>query len=429
MGRKPDPKPYRHVVVRYQLPDGRRCKSTAEGARKVSTLTQTYYADLPPREPGGRPERVSLETDNETRAWKKLGELLDEREREAAGLAAPILRHSVRPIAEHLADFAQELRDGGNTSETQVKLLSGRLAELCRLAKWQRLPQIDRASALGALSRLTRERVRGMPGGYEGRSAQTRNHYLRHLKQFVTWCVRSERMERDTVALVEPVDVESARRHPRRSPSDGDVGTLMSYLGGAFVPAGKSEPLVPAVRCGMSGPARALGYRLCMATGYRAKELRTLTRTSFDLDAGKVRGQAAHTKNRKDVQTDLPSWLVAELRAHFEAGGQAWQRWPNRWPGKLLWLDQQACGVAHQTEEGFFDFHSLRVWFCTFAASQPGISPKTLQAMARHSDPRLTLKIYAKVQGAEVRKVVESMPRPGAADGPARAEPHTGSTS
>jgi hypothetical protein len=69
--------------------------------------------------------------------------------------------------------------------------------------------------------------------------------------------------------------------------------------------------------------------------------------------------------------------------------------------------------VAHQTEAGFFDFHSLRVWYCTWASNCPGISPKTLQIMARHSDPRLTLKTYARAQQAEVRKVVDQLPRPG----------------
>lgn len=162
----------------------------------------------------------------------------------------------------------------------------------------------------------------------------------------------------------------------------------------------------------MDGPARALGYRVCMATGFRAKELRTLARESFDLDAETVRGKAAHTKNRKDVVMPLPPWLAAELRAHFDAGGGCWGRWPKKWPGRLLWLDQQACGVAHETAEGFFDFHSWRKWYVTWAANQPNISPKTLQSLARHSDPRLTMRVYAVAQQEEMKRTVGALPDP-----------------
>lgn len=419
MGRRPEPKPRRITVIRYQLKDGTRCKKGDPGAIKKKTVTDTYYVIFPPREPGGKPDKISLETTNESHAWTKLNELIARRANEDAGIAAPQLRHAVRPISEHLAEWSQELRDGGRTSETQVRLLEGRMAILVGLAGWQRLTQIDRASALSSLARLTKERARGMAEGHQGRGAQTRNHYLRHLKQFVNWCVEDGRLMRDPVAIIEPVDVESARRHPRRSPSEQDIGTLMAYLDGACCPAlpegasGPTLPLIPPVRCGMSGSRRSLGYRVCMATGYRAKELRTLTRERFDLDAGTVRGKAAHTKDRKDVTTNLPAWLVEELRIHFDAGGGCWEQWPKKWPGRLLKLDQEACGIVHETEEGFFDFHSLRVWFCTWAANQPGISPKTLQALARHSDPRLTLKIYARTQNDEVKKVVAEMPRLG----------------
>lgn len=423
MGRKQELRPYRHTVTRYEL-GGKRVPSGTPGAVKRTTTTETYYVDLP-RGPGRKAERVSLETTSEKEAWKKVDELLLRREREAAGLESPALRHAARPLAEHLADWGRHLRDGGNTGEDQVKLLAGRMKKLCELAGWRRLPQIDRASATSALARLQRERARGMAGGYKGRGARTRNHYLRHLKQFVTWCVGDGRLERDPVALVAPVDVESARRHVRRSPSDADVGTLMLYLEGAFVPGvpegecGPPRPpgmaLEPPPRNGMDGPARALAYRLCMATGFRGKELRALSRASFDLARGTVRGVAAHTKNRKEAVLPLPPWLARELRAHFDAGGGCWGRWSKRWPGRILRLDQEACGVAHETDEGFFDFHSLRVWYCTFAANAPGISPKTLQALARHSDPRLTLKVYARQQDEEMRRVVDRLPRPGGA--------------
>lgn len=413
MGRRQPPRPRRHTVTRYQLPDGTRCAKDTPGAVKIKALTDTYYVKLP-RE-GLPPERISLETANEQEAWDKLRALLLARERAAAGLDAPAVRHASRPIGEHLADWKTHLQDAGNTGAKQVGLLMSRMGELVGLAGWERLGQIDRASALRALSKLTATRGRGVALGHEGRSARTRNHYLRHLKQFTRWCVEDGRLERDPAALVAPVDVESARRHVRRAPSARDVGRLMSYLEGTYCPAEGEPPLAPPVRNGvLTGPLRALGYRVCMATGFRGKELRLLGRRSFDLDAGTVRGLAAHTKSRKEAVLPLPPWLIEELRQHFDAGGGCWERWDKCWPGRLLKADLEACGIPYETDEGVFDFHALRVFFCTFCASSPDISPKTLQALARHSDPGLTLRIYAKAQEQQMRDVVDRMPRPGA---------------
>jgi len=63
----------------------------------------------------------------------------------------------------------------------------------------------------------------------------------------------------------------------------------------------------------MTGPQRALLYRLAIETGLRANEIRSLTRASFDLDACTVTVVAGSSKRRrKDVQIISKS-LAAEL--------------------------------------------------------------------------------------------------------------------
>ena len=58
----------------------------------------------------------------------------------------------------------------------------------------------------------------------------------------------------------------------------------------------------------------------------------------------------------------------------------------------------------------FFDFHSLRVWYCSAIANTAGISPKVMMELCRHSTPALTLKVYAKVNQQEAKRVVSELP-------------------
>lgn len=420
MGRKLKPRPELPVVTRYVTPDGKRCSKSHPQARKVTTRAESYFVRLPNPETGKR-EWFPLKTIDQATAWVRLREELDRRAREEAGLGGPLLVHATRPLAEHIEEWVAELADAGRTGEEQRKLVRARVLKLVELAGWERLPQITRATALSALAGLQKERCRGMPADHQGRSAQTRNHYLRALKQFCTWAAEDGRMERSPVAGLDPVNVDVDRRHARRVPADQEVARLLAYLGGLLVPEGQASPIAAAVRCGMDGPTRALGYLVCMATGLRADELRGLSAVSFDLDHATVTSRAGRNKNRKTATLHLPPWLVAELQAHFAGGGGCWERFPENHPGRLLKADLAACEVEYalETADGprYFDFHALRHWYLTWAGNLPGISPKALQTLARHADPALTLKVYAAPLDEEVRRAVGGLKKPGS--GPA----------
>ena len=57
----------------------------------------------------------------------------------------------------------------------------------------------------------------------------------------------------------------------------------------------------------MSGPDRALAYRLALATGFRAEESRSLTPESFQLDAPHPRivPRPADEKARRGVEQSV----------------------------------------------------------------------------------------------------------------------------
>jgi site-specific recombinase XerD len=76
-------------------------------------------------------------------------------------------------------------------------------------------------------------------------------------------------------------------------------------------------------------------------------------------------------------------------------------------------VDLEAAKIACETDSGFADFHSLRGDFISYVVSS-GASVKTCQTLARHSNPQLTIGIYAKVSLHAINGAVESLPDLGA---------------
>lgn len=388
-------KPTRLAITRYVNAEGRQCSKSTPGARKVTAHTDGYYARFKGRKP------INLHTTDQGQAWINLRALMSKENDRRAGIVDDTVEHARTPFEQHVEEWLAAVRTK-KTSEGEIALKKGRLLILRAVAGWKRITDITEDSTADALARL-QDGVDGRPGV----SAQTRNHYTAHVRQFTRWLTRKSRLRKDPLLALEKINVEADRRHDRRCPTDAEIAALLAEV---------DRPDAP-VRRGMSGPQRALGYRVSMATGFRAGELRRLTRESFDLASGTVKCRAAYSKNKKVAVQHLPPWLVAELEVWFAGGGRLWDALTQQFPGRVLKADLAAAGVAWMVEvDGiplFFDFHAPRVWYISWAASLPGISPKTLMEMARHSDPRLTLRVYAKAKDEQVKATVAQLPRPG----------------
>jgi integrase len=397
------PKPYRATIVRYLDAEGRRCRSTDPGARKVVTRSNSYYADI---WLNNKRERINLETTNLTVAWRNLRAELKRRADEELGIRDRYTDAAQKALAEHLDDWLRAVEAGGATSK-HVAGLRQKVELLAAEAGWVRATDIDRQGATLALARLC------APGEGErrkakGRSAQTRNHLTSAARQFAAWLHQEGRLREDPLRGLARVDVGADRRHDRRTPTGEEVAKLFEALAREDAPA----------RAGMTAAQRGLGYRVAMATGLRANELRSLTRDSFDLDGCRIVLAARSSKRRTEDSLPLPPWLVALLRAWLEAGGGLWEAFPEWHPGSILKLDLAAAGVAYALpgpggRELFFDFHSLRHWYCTWAAHVPGISPRTLLALTRHSTVELAMGTYGMTRAGDVRAAVDGMPEPG----------------
>jgi integrase len=226
------------------------------------------------------------------------------------------------------------------------------------------------------------------------------------LKAFASWLVDAERLARNPLRKLAKIKI-TEYRHKRRVPTDDEVRKL----------AEATDRPGARVRFGMTGPQRMLGYRLCMATGFRFGELKTLDRECFDLDGAAVTLPARKDKRRKGARQPLPAWLVDELRAWFAVGGGCWRTYPKWHAVRVLKADLKAAGVPYVVQgaehKEFLDMHSLRGWFVSKLAEQPGIDPKTLMDLARHSTADLTLKVYARSRDDLQRQAVGNVGRPG----------------
>lgn len=372
------PQPRRIWVTRWVMKDGTVVKPKTPGAKKERTKTKTYYAYV-------RGKRVALGTEDLGEAWERLRRLL----RGDDGVADAYRR---APLPELLEEWLRVRRAQG-CGDDHAGLMRTRLTHLFGMAGWRTAADINDDGLATALAALQ-----------PGRSAETRNHFRAHALGFCRWL--SRRLGSPVLRDSHPrVPVEADRRHPRRCPTDDEVWKLFEYLDAA--PPGR--------RNRMTAAQRGLAYRVGMATGFRAEELRSLSWESFDLAASPatVTVEAGYSKHRRRDTQPLPPWLVPILRSHREAGGQLWGAFADKALGRNLKADLKASGVPHRTAGGFFDMHSLRVYYCTALAHQPGISPKTLMALCRHSSPHLTLAVYAKARQQDKADAVNQLPPPG----------------
>lgn len=436
MPKRYNPQPRRLTSSRYVDQQGNRCDKDAPGAEKIKVTGETYYVQVRKLEGKGH-TWVSLKTTDLGRAWVELDRVLKEREQQRLGLEAdPYTRQAVRPIAEHLEEWLDAVAASGVTGK-RVGMMRSRMALLVQLAGWKRIGEIRKSTCLAALAKL---QTMPHPRSKDGRSAQTRNHFLSHARQFARWLHDEHRLRENPLSGLKPVSVEGDRRHDRRCPSDEEVQTLFDVLDGFY------PDYLPPMRGTrgqeMSGPQRALAYQTAMCTGFRAGEIRSLTPAHFDFVLGEVRLRGGADKRRRRVVQPIPGWLAAKVKAWLDGGGGLWEGFPAAWPGRLLQADLELArdawiDAAKESEERlrrkasatlcyevqgldgplYWDFHSFRSWYISQLAGQNNITPAVLQTLCRHSEPRLTLLVYAKARREGIQEAMGQIKEPGSGKG------------
>src|SRR5262249_25826141 len=168
-------------------------------------------------------------------------------------------------------------------------------------------------------------------------------------------------------------------------------------------------------RFGMTGPDRAMLYRLAVETGLRAGELCSLTRLSFNLDGDNptVTVAAEYSKRRREDTLPLRPALASELRSFLVTKAPtalAFPTMPREHVAKMFRADLEAAGIVYRDVNGLVaDFHSLRHTFISNLA-RGGVHPKVAQSWARHSTITLTMDRYSHTLVEEQSQALMALP-------------------
>ncbi|MGO9598822.1 MAG: site-specific integrase [Isosphaeraceae bacterium] len=215
--------------------------------------------------------------------------------------------HEALPLAYHLAAWIKALEAKGTTPK-HSRLFSDRARRVVALVLGATLADIEpgkptkknieRAETAltkwvksARLNHLTADRVQSTLAALraEGRSLATCNHHRAAIRAFSKWLHETHRTRENALRGVKGFNAKEDRRHDRRTLALDELRKLIEAAA-----TGRDFQR-------MTGPARALCYRLAIATGLRYSELASLKAESFDFgEAPSVTVEAAYTKNGQD---------------------------------------------------------------------------------------------------------------------------------
>ncbi len=392
--------------------DGRKHKAPlTEDGQRIKTESKSYYIKF-------RDENDLWQVENtDTPEIDVARQILRAREKRVSEIKSGILdpaverveRSARQPIVEHVSDYEAYLGDA-NRSDYHIEVTIRHIREAIEFLNLTKVNEMTPERAMSFVGWLQNEPLEGKRRfhGHANRSPRTVNSYIVSLKSFYRWLVTTGRMGSNPIVNLQKLPESNDRRHERRAMTSEEFARLFKA---ACNDTGKVQ--------GIDGPTRATIYLTAALTGLRRKELASLTRTDFRLDnlTPTVRIQGAYSKNKKTDEIPLHPVVVDRLRAYFDRTRpeEGQPVFPLRSPGghlratsKMMKHDCEAAGVEYEGHEGFADFHANRVLFITsLCRSQIGLA--TAQKLARHSDPKLTSNVYAKVSTEERAEAINAI--------------------
>lgn len=332
------------------------------------------------------------------------------------GMLDSIAIAGARPLTAHLAEYKQALLDGvasnrqkGPATHYHAKTVASRIERLLKGIGATHITDV-RAEAVGQYLtelRTLGESITNKDGGTKRRrplSVQSSNHWLQNAQSFLAWLVRSKRTTSNPLHGIAKIQVTDGKRKIRRRPLEHDEATklLTATLDGPE-------------RRGVSAEERYWLYRLALETGLRSSELRTLKRENCNLDQSDpfVWLVGDDTKNSKPADLPLRP-ATAELLQDYLAGkhphATLFPNMPTRSDvSDMLRDDLAVAGIQFEIDGRRVDFHALRTTCLSWLANA-GTPLKVLQDFARHSDPKLTMKHYARTMQGSLAGAAARLP-------------------
>lgn len=333
----------------------------------------------------------------------KLSRRMKEVALECEGIFTHLTAELKKPISEHLTDFVQHLRDKRNTHDYCVSAET-RLKNLFSHGKIERIPDITKSRVDSALSRLRDPAIVSRP-----LSTKTSNSYLTFVKQFATWLVDERRAGDNLISGMRKRSEEGEQTMERRPLSPVEFGRVLDA-------ARTGEPWKGKGRKPIAGADRMALYLLASFTGYRRRELSSITPSAFDFgDNPTLKVHRGFSKRRRMETIPLNREIAAFFKRYVARKPKDEPLWniAGERTALMIQSDMRVAGLPHTKGIVVVDFHSLRQTFTTGLA-RAGVAPKVAQQLARHSDVNLTMKLYTKMNSDDERAAVESLPVPSA---------------
>ena len=326
----------------------------------------------------GQPVCLSLGTSDKQSAERRRADKLAEFERERAGILAPKgLRDGAQKLlSEHLQDLLADLEKQGKGAKYLANI-EHRVGVLIQQSGWRTTKDV------------TADSFQTWRKGAQ-LSAKTLNDYLEAVRRLFTWMEKQGRVAVNPLRTVEKVATAGRQTRERRAFSEEELRKLL-----AAVPADR----------------RAL-YLMAVNTGLRRGELMALCWGDLQLDAVQpfASVRAATTKNHKPALMRLRDEVVTALRAIKPEDTGEPEKVFSRFPRiERFRRDLVKAGIQYQTEHGFADFHALRNTFCTNLGNA-GVQPAVRQALMRHSDSKLTERIYTDKRMLATWSAMDNLP-------------------
>ena len=403
--------------------DGRGRKQRAplsEDGRAIIVEAEHYTIELFNHE--GRRKRIGTKIGDKDAARQLANKLETEADQRRRGYfdarQERLAEDARRPLADHLADFRAYLEDKQDTPK-HVRMTCQHVEWLAESCGAEHVADLTGPAVLSAVGDLRDS----------GASLRTCNSYLTSAKAFSRWLWKHKRTSDDPLCALEKFNQETDPRHVRRELLPDEAARLVAAAERRELPK----------QC-LRGTDRATVYRLAFGTGFRAKELRSLTPTSFHLDSDPptVIAKAGHTK-RKRTDCQPIRGDLAELLRPWLADRAADERLFAKLPGNTArmlrsdmaiaraeWTSEAPTEAERKTREQtdflryknavgeVADFHSTRhTYISSIVAS--GASVKTCQELARHSSPTLTIGRYSHVRLMDLKGALDGLPSPASA--------------
>jgi integrase len=316
-------------------------------------------------------------------AEKRAQEFIQEMEREAAGILEPkIIRHgATQPLSAHLEDYLADLekRNRAGRNGRGARQLKMRVTRLMNECKWNVAFNVNADSFIAWRSRQIN-------------SARTLNHYLQAMVSFLNWLERVGRIKGNPLKFAGKIDERGQSKRVRRAFTDEELRCLVTASG-----------------------VRGIVYFTAARTGLRQEELRQLIWDDlrFDEKVPHVRVRVICAKNKTEEHVPLVPEIAEALKMHRPVNYSPTDLiFPNGVPqARRLRRDSERNGIAYCDESGrYADFHALRYTWATFL-QRHGIAQRFAMKLLRHSDIKLTAKVYTDESQLPIYDAVKRLPR------------------